>query len=171
MDYNQLTYLPYNYFEGCTKLKLVAFVKNRLTAFPNFAPIGSSLTYIWFLGNYINTTIPKDAIAMHPNLTTLRLDYNRMSAFVISFCNQTKQLECIANNNPFVTVENPYRDCVSRLPKFKLNLTDTQLLPCDEKICWMKQHGFELENVDPGYCPDGREWKYITKEELCPGTT
>ena len=172
MTFNRLNYIPNNYFEGCTKLEEVQLQGNQLKSFPSFAPIGSSLITIHLSGNRLNETIPKDAIAMHPNLEKLHLKNNQMPAFVISFCNLTKQLDCQADNNPLVTVENPYRDCIasiSTLPKPKLSLTEMQLLSCDEKICWMKQHGFTTENVNLGICPDGREWKYVTKEELCPG--
>ena len=171
MSYNKLTFIPHNYFDGCTKLTNVNLNGNHLKSFPSLAPIGSSLEKIHLLGNRLNETIPKDAIAAHPNLERLYLNKNQMSTFVLSFCNLTKQLECQADDNPFVRVENPYRDCIASintLPKHKLSLTGNQLLPCDEKICWMKQYGIKTENVDLGVCPDGREWKYVTKEELCP---
>ena len=169
MDSNKLTYLPHDYFKGCTKLINIGLVKNRFTAFPNLAPIGSSLTYIWILGNYINETIPKDAIAMHPNLQQLHFHDNIMPTFEISFCNLTKPLYCSAARNKFTRIENPYRDCIESigtLPKPKL-MVEGNLVPCDERRCWMKQYGFKTENVNPGVCPDGREWNYIPEEELC----
>ena len=168
MPYNDLTYFPQNYFNGCTKLRTVHLPGNQITSFPNFAPIGSLLRFIQIHKNHLNETIPKDAIAMHPNLRRLYLHDNQLPAFIISFCNLKKQLDFNADNNRLVTVKNPYRDCIASigtLPKPKFSLKNNQLLPCDEKICWMK----EMENLIIGDCPDGREWKYVTKEELCPG--
>ena len=172
IKYNELIHLPHNYFNGCVKLKTVSLKGNKITSFPNFAPIGSSLSSIALSGNHLKDTIGKDAIAVHPNLTQLLLQHNKMAAFIISFCNLTKQIDFDIDKNPLELVENPYRDClasIGTLPKLKLNLTESQFLPCDEKICWMKQHGFGPENVTRGDCPDGREWKYVTEEELCPG--
>ena len=172
LNSNKLTHLPHNYFKGCMKLKIVSLNGNQITAFPNFAPIGSSLTTITISNNRLNETIAKDAIATHPNLTKFWLQDNMMPAFILSFCNLTKPMDFNSARNPFVSVENPYRDCIASigtLPKLKFNLTETEFLPCDEKICWMKQHGFDKENVTRGDCPDGREWKYVTQEELCPG--
>ena len=170
--HNQLTSLPNNYFDGCTKLDQVNLNGNLLKSFPNFAPIGLSLTTIELQDNHVNETIRKDAIAMLQNLRTLYLMNNQMPAFVLSFCNLTQELYCKADNNSFTRVENPYRDCiasVNTLPKPIMILTRNRLLSCDEKICWMKQYGFGTKNVNLGVCPDGREWNHVTKEELCQG--
>ena len=169
VGFNKLTYLPYDYFDGCKKLKIIGLSGNKLTAFPNFAPIGSSLIKIVITANGLDETIPKDAIAMHPNLEHIEFHDNNMPAFEISFCNLTKQLYCTAWGNKFTRIENPYRDCIESigtLPKPKLTV-DGRLVPCDQRRCWMKQYGFKTENVDPGRCPDGREWNYIPEEELC----
>ena len=169
--FNQLTYLPNDYFNGCTKLQYVDLPGNRFTAFPNFAPIGLSLRSIALASNPMNETIPKDAIAMHPNLEQLHFHDNIMPTFEISFCNLTKPLYCSAARNKFTRIENPYRDCIESigtLPKPKL-MVEGNLVPCDERRCWMKQYGFQTEHVNPGDCPDGREWNYVTEGELCSG--
>ena len=169
LGFNRLTYLPHDYFEGCTKLTVVDMPGNQVAAFPNFAPIGSSLKNVVMSINHLSGTLLKDAIAMNPNLEHLQLHDNRMTAVEVNFCNQSKLRLFSADRNRIVRVENPYRDCAESIgtsPKPRIRVEGNPM-PCDERRCWMKKYGSTSMNVKPGNCPDGREWNHITMGELC----
>ena len=122
--------------------------------------------------NSLAETIPKDAILKLGSLEELQLSNNKMTAYEISFCNVADDFWSDAAGNKFARVENPFRDCPQTLSYFSgiILKVNKNVVPCDDGRCWMKKYNVNKAVIDLGDCPDGREWQYVTQEQICKGT-
>ena len=169
MQDNYITSSDVDYFQGCN-IKQINLNRNKLTKFPNFAPLADSVNYIYVDSNEIFGTITNEMVKDLRNLVQLNIQENDLQGVDASFCQTSQPIEINVNQNPDLAYfENPYRFCTHLLDAFsikpKMVLTSTQI-PCDHHRCWMKKLASKF-TIQADNCPDGRDWSALTETDVC----
>ena len=170
VQYNKFKSLPDNYFEGCSSITFLSCAYCRLTSFPNFNPLGSSLVTLKLEGTKIVGVITSEMVKGLNKLRGMEFKKAQLNGVDASFChNRHLTIFDVDRNNNLEFFENPYRFCMSLVdtlstkPHIKMPSTK---IPCDYRRCWMKKLASKF-TITINNCPDGRQWSTVTEADLC----